>query len=244
MNLKNGETIENLHIKGLRLIQGKNEFRFGIDAVLLADFARTKGKCKICDLGTGTGIIPLLMSEKNPEANFECIEIQEEAADMASRTMELNGLQERIKIFRADLKQPFSVLEKNSFDAVVSNPPYMETFGGNKNKADSLSIARHEILCTAEDVIKTASSLLKSHGKFFLIHRPFRLPQIFSLLEKYNLATKRMRLVFPAKEKEATMALLESEKCAKPYLKTESPIIIYDGSGKYTSQVEEIYRQK
>ena len=118
MNLKAGETIENLHIKTLRLIQGKKEFRFGIDAVLLSDFARTKGKCKACDLGTGTGIIPLLMSEKNPEANFECIEIQEESADMARRNVELNNLQEKIKIFCADIKEPFKVLQKNSFDAV------------------------------------------------------------------------------------------------------------------------------
>lgn len=241
MNLKAGETIENLHIKTLRLIQGKKEFRFGIDAVLLSDFARTKGKCKVCDLGTGTGIIPLLMSEKNPKANFECIEIQEESADMASRSVELNSLQEKIKIFCADIKEPFEVLQKNSFDAVVSNPPYIEISNGNTNKDETLSIARHEIFCTLEDVIKTASALLKSHGKFFLIHKPFRLPQIFSLLEKYKLAPKRMKIVFPNKEKEVSMVLLESEKCAKPYLKIESPIIVYGDDGKYTRQIEKIY---
>mgnify|MGYP005750152685 FL=1 len=241
MNLKAGETIENLHAQPLKLIQRKKEFRFGIDAVLLADFARAKGKCKVCDLGTGTGIIPLLMSEKNPEANFECIEIQEESADMASRSVELNNLQEKIKIFCADIKEPFEVLKKNSFDAVVSNPPYIEISNGNTNKDETLSIARHEIFCTLEDVIKNASALLKSHGKFFLIHKPFRLPQIFSLLEKYKLAPKRMKLVFPNKEKEASMVLLESEKCAKPYLKIESPIIVYGDDGKYSNQIEKIY---
>ncbi|WP_296664200.1 MULTISPECIES: tRNA1(Val) (adenine(37)-N6)-methyltransferase [unclassified Treponema] len=241
MNLKAGETIENLHAKPLKLIQGKKEFRFGIDAVLLSDFAHTKGKCKVCDLGTGTGIIPLLMSEKNPKANFECIEIQKESADMASRSVEMNNLQEKIKVFCTDIKEPFEVLQKNSFDAVVSNPPYIEVSNGNTNKDDPLSIARHEIFCTLEDVIKTASALLKSHGKFFLIHKSFRLPQIFSLLEKYKLAPKRMKLVFPNKEKEASMVLLESEKCAKPYLKIESPITIYGDDGKYTNQIEKIY---
>ena len=160
---------------------------------------------------------------------------------MARRNVELNNLQEKIKIFCADIKEPFKVLQKNSFDAVVSNPPYIEISNGNTNKTKPLSVARHEVFCTLEDVIKTAYALLKSHGNFFMIHKPFRLPQIFSLLEKYKLAPKRINLVFPNKEKEASMVMIESEKCAKPYLKVESPIIVYGDDGKYTRQIEKIY---
>ncbi|MGN0729112.1 tRNA1(Val) (adenine(37)-N6)-methyltransferase [Treponema sp.] len=241
MNLNDDETLEELHTGNLRLIQGKKEFRFGIDAVLLSAFAGTKGKLRACDLGSGNGIIPLLMTSQNPGLEFDCIEIQKKAADMAERTMRLNGLNEKIRIHCADIKASPALLGKNRFDIVVSNPPYIEVSGGNTNRTKSLSIARHEILCSLEDIINAASCLLKPHGKFFIIHKPFRIPQIFMLLQKHSLAPKRMQLVFPTAQKEASMVMLESEKCARPYLRTENPLVIYNPDGTYTSQVNRIY---
>jgi tRNA1Val (adenine37-N6)-methyltransferase len=226
----------------LKIFQDEKKFKFGIDAVLLSDFAATKNFSpqKICDLGTGTGIIPLLMSRKNPNAEFFALEIQEEFCAISRRNAEENFLSDRIKIVQGDIKNPPSVLEKNSFDVVTSNPPYIENFRGNKNADESMSICRHEILCTLSDVIRCAGKLLKSHGKFFLIHKPFRLPEIFSLMEKNHLAPKRMKLIFPAKEKNASMVLVEAEKNAKPYLTVEPPLEIY-ADKKFSESTKEIY---
>lgn len=228
---------------GYKIIQDSERFQFGIDAVLLADFAAgsvNKGD-RIIDLGTGSGIIPLLMAKKCEKADFTGLEIQRDSADMAAQSMALNGLEKQIKIVCGDLKNAGDLFARHSFNVVTCNPPYMIVQHGKGNEADAKSIARHEVLCTLEDVVAAAEALLASHGKFFMIHRPFRLPEIFSALEKHKLEMKRMRLIQPFADKEPNMVLIEARKNAKRRLKIEPPLIVRDDNGIYTAEVQAIY---
>ena len=228
---------------GYKIIQDSERFQFGIDAVLLADFAAgsvNKGD-RIIDLGTGSGIIPLLMAKKCEKADFTGLEIQRDSADMAAQSMALNGLEKQIKIVCGDLKNAGDLFARHSFNVVTCNPPYMIVQHGKGNESDAKSIARHELLCTLEDVVAAAETLLVSHGKFFMIHRPFRLPEIFSALEKHKLEMKRMRLIQPFADKEPNMVLIEARKNAKRRLKIEPPLIVRDDNGIYTAEVQAIY---
>ena len=228
---------------GYKIIQDSERFQFGIDAVLLADFAAgsvNKGD-RIIDLGTGSGIIPLLMAKKCEKADFTGLEIQRDSADMAAQSMALNGLEKQIKIVCGDLKNAGDLFARHSFNVVTCNPPYMIVQHGKGNESDAKSIARHEGLCTLEDVVAAAEALLASHGKFFMIHRPFRLPEIFSALEKHKLEMKRMRLIQPFADKEPNMVLIEARKNAKRRLKIEPPLIVRDDNGIYTAEVQAIY---
>ena len=235
---------------GYKIIQDSERFQFGIDAVLLADFAAgsvNKGD-RIIDLGTGSGIIPLLMAKKVVSTGsatttpiFTGLEIQRDSADMAAQSMALNGLEKQIKIVCGDLKNAGDLFARHSFNVVTCNPPYMIVQHGKGNESDAKSIARHELLCTLEDVVAAADSLLASHGKFFMIHRPFRLPEIFSALEKHKLEMKRMRLIQPFADKEPNMVLIEARKNAKRRLKIEPPLIVRDDNGIYTAEVQAIY---
>lgn len=228
---------------GYKIIQDSERFQFGIDAVLLADFAAgsvNKGD-RIIDLGTGSGIIPLLMAKKCEKADFTGLEIQRDSADMAAQSMALNGLEKQIKIVCGDLKNAGDLFARHSFNVVTCNPPYMIVQHGKGNESDAKSIARHEVLCTLEDVVAAAEALLASHGKFFMIHRPFRLPEIFSALEKHKLEMKRMRLIQPFADKEPNMVLIEARKNAKRRLKIEPPLIVRDDNGIYTAEVQAIY---
>jgi tRNA1Val (adenine37-N6)-methyltransferase len=235
------EKLENLHIKDFKIFQDKEKFCWGIDAVLLSDFAECHKNTKCADLGTGNAIIPILMAAKNPAVKFYGVEIQKEIAYMAVKSVEINKLENQITIFNEDIKNVFSVLEKNSFDYVTSNPPYMKTESAVKNSNDAKSIARHEILCTLDDVVKAAAGLLKSQGKFFMIHRPNRLSEIFKCCEKYNLEPKRLQMIHPAVNKAPTMILIEAVKNAKSDLRILKPLFVYNENNSYTDEILKIY---
>ena len=228
---------------GYKIIQDSERFQFGIDAVLLADFAGKGLKAgeSVIDLGTGTGIIPLLMAKGCEAAAFTGLEIQKDSADMAARSVALNALEGRIKIINGDLKDAGKLFPRHSFNVVTCNPPYMIDAHGKGNELDALTIARHEVLCTLEDVVAAADSLLATHGRFFMIHRPFRLPEIFSSLEKHKMEMKRMRLVYPFASKEPNLVLIEARKNAKRRLTIEPPLVVRNDDGQYTAEIRKIY---
>lgn len=239
--LKPNERIDDLQRNHYQIIQDPERFCFGMDAVLLSGFARAKeGDCVI-DLGTGTGIIPILMEAKTDAASFVGLEIQPESADMASRSVKLNHLEDKIRIVTGDLKEAGSIFGAASFDVVTCNPPYMIQHHGITNENSPKAIARHELLCSLEDVISQASVLLKPGGNFFMVHRPFRLADILILLRQYRLEPKRMQLVYPFVDKSPNMVLLEACRGGKPQLTVEKPLIVYQSPGKYTDEIYEIY---
>jgi len=228
---------------GYKIIQDSERFQFGIDAVLLADFAGKGLKAgeSVIDLGTGTGIIPLLMAKGCEAAAFTGLEVQKDSADMAAQSVALNALEGRIKIINGDLKESEKLFPRHSFNVVTCNPPYMIDAHGKGNELDALTIARHEVLCTLEDVVAAADSLLATHGRFFMIHRPFRLPEIFSSLEKHKMEMKRMRLVYPFAGKEPNLVLIEARKNAKRRLTIEPPLVVRNDDGPYTAEIRKIY---
>ena len=236
------ETLDDLN-NGYYIIQKNDAFRFGIDAVLLSDFAKSVSG-KVVDLCTGTGIIPLLLAKKSSADIIEAVEIQPEIADMAGRSVAYNALDEKIHIKCADLKEAPVIYGKCAFDAVTVNPPYMRPGSGILNDTDTKTISRHEIKCTLEDVVKVSSELLKQHGKMYMVHRPSRLADIFYLMRKYKLEPKIMRLVAPCEGKEANLVLICAIKCAKGDLKTMPMLYVYDKSGNYTKEIDEIYGRR
>jgi tRNA1(Val) A37 N6-methylase TrmN6 len=242
--LKEDERIDDLQCKGLKIIQNPKGFCFGVDAVLLSNFCEIKRDAKAVDLGTGTGIIPILIAGKSSAKKIYGIEIQKEVADMAKRSVKLNNLEDRIDIINEDLKNIEALIEVNSIDVVVSNPPYMNSGGGLENPEDLKAISRHEIKCTLEDVIKTASRLLKHNGHFYLVHRPHRLADIMCLCRKYKLEPKKLRFVHPNRNKKPNLLLLKCIKAAKPELKFLDPLYVYNEDGSYTNELYEIYRKE
>lgn len=241
VELKEQERIDDLQRNNLYIIQDKERFCFGMDAVLLSGFANLKPGSSVLDLGTGTGIIPILLSAKSEDTTFKALEIQHDSADMASRSVIMNALENRIEIVEGDIKEASSIFKKGSFDAVTCNPPYMIGAHGIQNPESAMSIARHEVMCTFDDVAKNAASLLKSGGKFFLVHRPFRLAEIIVTLSKYKLEPKRMQLVYPFVDSEPNMVLIEASRGGKSRLTVEKPLIVYEEPGKYTRDILEIY---
>ncbi len=241
--LKENERIDDLQIKGLKIIQDKEGFCFGIDAVLLANFAKVKKDARVVDLGTGTGIIPILLAGKSKAKEIIGIEIQEKVAQMANRSVYLNHLEDKVKILNADLNHLETILKKNEFHVVTSNPPYMHP-DGLKNPNDQKAISRHEIKCTLEDVIKTASSFLMHHGKFFMIHRPTRLADIISLGRAYKLEPKEIQFIHPKVNKAPNLVLIQFTKAGKPELKILHPLYVYDENGEYTREIREIYAKE
>jgi len=212
-----------------------------MDAVLLTGFARVNEGETCVDLGTGTGIIPLLLSAKTEGKHFIGVEIQKESADMAARSVALNDLEERISVLEADLLEAPTLLGKGKYNVVTGNPPYMTGSHGLVNPESAKAIARHEIACTLDGFVGAAASLLKPAGRFYMVHRPFRLPEIFASLSGHGLEPKRMQLVYPAVDKEPSMVLIESVRGGRPRIKVEPPLIIYGDDGKYTSQIYDIY---
>lgn len=239
--LKPNERVDDLQRNHYRIIQDPERFCFGMDAVLLSGFARAKEGDRVIDLGTGTGIIPILMEAKTQASSFVGLEIQPESADMASRSVLLNHLEEKIQIVTGDIKEAGSMFGAASFDVVTSNPPYMTEHHGLTNEKSPKAIARHELLCSLEDVISQASRLLKPGGNFFMIHRPFRLADIMVLLREYHLEPKRMRLVYPFADKEPNMVLLEANRGGRPRLTVEKPLVVYKEPGVYTDEIYDIY---
>lgn len=241
INLKEGERLDDLQRNGFKIIQNQKKFCFGMDAVLLSGFARVKPGERVLDLGTGTGIIPILLAGKTGAKELIGLEIQEESADMARRSVEYNRLTDRISIVQGDIKEAGELFEHASFDVITSNPPYMTGNHGLTNPDMPKAIARHEILCTLEDVISSAEKLLKPGGKFFLVHRPFRLSEILVTLTRYHLEPKRMQLVYPYVDKEPNMVLIEAMRGAKPRMTVEKPLIVYDSPGVYKKEIYDIY---
>ena len=209
------ERIDDLQRNGYRIIQKKKGFCFGMDAVLLSGFAQVKEGEVAVDLGTGTGIIPILLEAKTKGKHFTGLEIQEEVAEMAERSVRLNQLEARVDIVRGDIKEASRLFGKASFDVVTSNPPYMNDNHGLKNPELPKAIARHEVFCTLDDVCREASLLLKSGGRFYMVHRPHRLAEIITALKTYKLEPKRMKLVHPFADKEANMVLIEAVRGGK-----------------------------
>lgn len=237
IELKTDERIDDLQLKGYRIIQNPNHFCFGIDAVLLSEFAYIKSGGKMLDLGTGTGIIPILMEAKTMGREFVGLEIQEDSVDMARRSLMLNGIEDKVSIVHGDIKEASDIFGRSSFDVVTSNPPYMINNHGLINPDLPKAIARHEMLCTLENIIQEAAALLVPGGHFFMVHRPFRLAEIFDVMIKYKLEPKRMRLVYPYIDKEPSMVLIEGIFGAKSRITVERPLIIYGEDGKYTKDI-------
>ena len=235
------ERIDDLQRNGYRIIQKKKGFCFGMDAVLLSGFAQVKEGEVAVDLGTGTGIIPILLEAKTKGKHFTGLEIQEEVAEMAGRSVRLNQLENRVDIVRGDIKEASRLFGKASFDVVTSNPPYMNDNHGLKNPELPKAIARHEVFCTLDDVCREASLLLKSGGRFSMVHRPHRLAEIITALKTYKLEPKRMKLVHPFADKEANMVLIEAVRGGRSMMKVEAPIIVYREPGVYTQEIYDVY---
>lgn len=236
-----GERIDELQRNGYRIIQNKEGFCFGMDAVLLSGFAEVRTGERAVDLGTGTGIIPILLEAKTDGEYFTGLEIQRASVDMARRSVALNGLSEKISIVEGDIKEAGSIFGKASFDVVTSNPPYMTGSHGLVNPDLPKAVARHEILCTLEDVVGQASALLREGGRFYMVHRPFRLAEIMTVMVKYRLEPKRMRLVYPFVDKEPNMVLVEGLKGGRSRITVEKPLIVYKEQGVYTDEIYDVY---
>lgn len=239
--LKAGERLDDLQRNGYQIIQKEQGFCFGMDAVLLSGFAKVKPGEKAIDLGTGTGIIPILLEAKNDGKHYTGLEIQEEMADMARRSVALNRLEEKIDIATGDIKEASRLFGAASFDVVTSNPPYMNDAHGLKNPDLPKAIARHEVLCTLEDVVREAAKLLRPGGRFYLVHRPHRLIEIVSALTKYRLEPKRMKMVHPFVDKQANMVLIEAVRGGRSMIQVEAPVIVYKEPGVYTDEIYDIY---
>ena len=239
--LKPNERIDDLQRNNYRIIQDPERFCFGMDAVLLSGFAKAKEGDHVIDLGTGTGIIPILMEAKTKASNLVGLEIQPESADMAQRSVELNHLEKKIRIVTGDIREASSIFGAATFDVVTSNPPYMTEHHGITNEKSPKAIARHELLCTLEDVISQAAKLLRPGGSFYMVHRPFRLVDIMVLMREYHLEPKRIKLVYPYIDKEPNMVLIEGLRGGRPRLTVEKPLIVYQSPGVYTDEIYNIY---
>lgn len=241
IDLKSGERLDDLQRNGFKIIQNPNKFCFGMDAVLLSGFVRVRDGERVLDLGTGTGIIPILLAGKTKARELIGLEIQEESADMARRSVDYNKLDGRVSIVQGDIREAGRIFDLASFDVITCNPPYMTGSHGLTNPNLPKAIARHEILCTLEDVIVSAEKLLKPGGSFFLVHRPFRLSEILVKLTAHHLEPKRMRLVHPYLDKEPNMVLIEASRGGKPRITVEKPLIVYDSPGVYNKEIYEVY---
>jgi len=239
--IKPGERIDDLNRNNYKIIQNTSKFCFGMDAVLLSSFAKVLPGEKVLDLGTGTGIIPILLEAKTKGEHFTGLEIQEESADMARRSVALNMLENKIDIVTGDIREASNIFKAGSFDVITSNPPYMNYNHGIVNPDETKAIARHEILCTLEDVIRETSKLLKMSGRFYLVHRPFRLVEIINTLSKWKLEPKRMKLVHPYIDKEPNMVLIEAVKGGKSMIKIEPPLVVYKEKNIYSDEIHNIY---
>ncbi|MDO5416537.1 MAG: tRNA1(Val) (adenine(37)-N6)-methyltransferase [Lachnospiraceae bacterium] len=240
-DVREDERVDDLERNGYRIIQKTKGFCFGMDAVLLSGFVQVKPGETVLDLGTGTGIIPILLEAKTEGKHFTGLEIQEEVADMARRSVRLNGLEEKIKIVSGDIKEAGALFSLASFDVVTSNPPYMNDAHGLKNPGEMKAISRHEVLCTLEDVVREGARLVKPGGRFCLVHRPHRLIEIINVLTKYHLEPKRIKFVHPFADREANMVLIEAVRGGRSMVKVEKPVIVFQEPGVYSEEIRTVY---
>lgn len=239
--LKPGERIDDLQRNGYRIIQDPGRFCFGMDAVLLAGFADRAAGMELLDIGTGTGILLLLLEARTQIPHLTGIEIQKESADMAGRSVKLNGLEEKIRIIEGDIREADRLFQAASFDVITCNPPYMIGSHGLQNAEQAKTIARHEVCCTFQDIAKMTAKLLKPGGHFYLVHRPFRLAEILVTLSACGLEPKRMQLVYPYVDREPNMVLIEAVRGANPRMTVEKPLIVFQSPGVYTPEMYDIY---
>ncbi|WP_294344951.1 tRNA1(Val) (adenine(37)-N6)-methyltransferase [uncultured Clostridium sp.] len=239
--IKEDETLDDLQLKGIHVIQKKDAFRFGVDAVLLANFAKVKKSHKVIDFCTGTGIIPFIIAGKTECNDIKGIEIQEEFVDMAKRTVDYNNLSDRINFYCRDLKDIDFLKSMEKVDVVTVNPPYKLQGSGIINVNDKNAIARHEILCNLEDVIVAAKAVLKDNGRFYMIHRPDRLCDIFCLMRKYKIEPKRVKMIHPTYNKAPNIVLIEGQNFGGSFLKWDEPLYVHELDGSYTKEIDKIY---
>ncbi len=239
--VREDETLDDLQLDGIHIIQKKEGFRFGVDAVLLANFANVKSKHNVIDLCTGTGIVPLIIKGKKKPKSVIGVEIQNEFVEMANRTKKINGFGDDINFIEGDLKSEALIKSLEKADVITVNPPYKLKNAGIVNPTDKLSIARHEIMCTLEDVIKTSRKLLKDNGRLYMIHRPERLADIFCLMRKYKIEPKRVRMIHPNSKKAPNIVLVEGQRDGGAFLKWEPALYVYDDKGNYSEEINEIY---
>lgn len=242
--IREGERLDDLQIKGYGIIQNPESFCFGVDAVLLSSFAKVKPHEHVLDLGTGTGILPILLEAKNEGAHYTGLEIQKESVSLARRSVKYNGLEKQIDVVEGDIRKGSELFGAASFQVITVNPPYMIGEHGLKNENEALYIARHEVLCTLEDVLRESARLLVPKGRFYMVHRPFRLPEILAKMSAYGIEPKRMRMVHPFVDKEPNMVLIEGLRGGKPRMKVEPPLIVYQRDGSYTEEVLRIYNDE
>ncbi len=241
VELKDNERIDELQRNGYRIIQNPDKFCFGMDAVLLSGFANVRKGEKMLDLGTGTGIIPILMAAKTEGEQFVGLEIQRESAQMAARSVEMNDLSHRVRIVEGDIREASSLFGCGTFSVVTSNPPYMRDEHGLQSENPCKAIARHEIACTLEDVLREGAKVLKPGGRFYMVHRPFRLVEIFSAFTGQGLEPKRIKFVHPYIDSEPNMVLIEGRKGGGSRIRVEKPLIVYKAPGVYTDEIYDIY---
>lgn len=241
IKLRPGERLDDLQRSGYKIIQNEKLFCFGMDAVLLSAFAQVKEGEHVLDLGTGTGVIPILLEARTAGASFAGLEICKESAEMAARSVQYNRLEEKISIVQGDIREADRIFPAASFDVVTSNPPYMTANHGLVNSDMNKAAARHELLCTLEDVAAQAARALMPQGRFYMVHRPFRMAEIIRTLSRYKLEPKRIRLVYPFVDKEPNMILIEALKGGRPRVTVEPPLIVYKEPGAYTDEVRELY---
>ncbi len=245
IELKENERIDDLEYKGLKIIQNKDWFCFGMDSVILANFAKKEKKeSKILDLGTGTGIIAILLSKKVENSKITAIEIQKEVAEMAQRSVKLNDLEESVKIVNEDIKNILKKSGQAKFDVVITNPPYKKKETGILNENNIRMISRHEITANLEDFVRVAGEQLKDYGTFYMVNRPERIIDIFENLRKYKLEPKEIQFIYPKKNKAPNGLLVKAVKRGGEFLKVDEPLIIYNDDGTYTNEILEIYEKK
>lgn len=237
IKLKPEERLDDLQVNGYEIIQHPGKFCFGMDAVLLANFARVKKNENVLDLGTGTGIIPILLTAKTEGKHFTGLEIQEESADMARRSVQYNDLEQKVEIVTGDIKEAARIFGPASFDIITTNPPYMIGQHGIANASDAKAIARHEVLCSLDDILRESAKILKPQGKFFMVHRPFRLAEILSGMVRVGIEPKRMRMVHPYIHKEPNMVLIEGMRGGNSRMTVERPLIVYKDKGIYSDEL-------
>lgn len=241
IELRGNEKVEDLQCRGLKIIQNKDWFCFGMDAVLLANYCDIKDGEEVVDLGTGTGIIPILIYGKNNVKKIYGLELQKEVAEMAKRSIVLNSLEKYIEIVNENVKDYKKHLKKNHFDTVVTNPPYIQAKNNLVSPKEKKAISKHEIEGNLEDFIKTASELLKHRGKLYMVYRPNRLVEVFELMKSYKIEPKKIRFVQNRKDEKPNLVLIKGIKAANPHLIVEKPLIIFDEDGNYTQEVNKIY---
>ena len=222
IELKENEKIEDLQLKNLKIIQNKTGFCFGIDSVLLSEYAKNiKDDARVLDLGTGTGIIATLLCGKTKLKEIIGIEVQKEVCEMAQRSIKLNHLENKFKIINEDIKNLDKIFEKNSFDVIVTNPPYKKKGTGIKNENENKRISRHETTASLEDFIKISKELLKDKAEFYMVHRSDRLVDIIELMRKYKIEPKKIRFVCSNQNTEPKLVLIKGIKNAKPFLQVD-----------------------